>query len=495
MGIPSYFSWLVRHFEQKIITDDLPFDIVNQFYLDFNCAIHPVSRSHPEYSIDQMCDQVVTYLQYLINYVHPKDLIYIAIDGVAPVAKIKQQRVRRYKSIKETADMNQLKRQFGIPIPTKVTDYNMISPGTEYMAVLSSKINIYLETIRDHYPQIIFSDSSVPSEGEHKILQHIKTQPINHNCVIYGLDSDLIMLSLSTQRDNVILIRESTLIRNNHVDIEINQYPKLNYFLVPELKKLLFSILVTDTALTGNLEVHLGDQSIYDPNSVIRDYIFMSFLLGNDFLPAFPTLKIREHGIEKLIGAYRQILTHNHNYLCLDNLTINKPLLIQLIQILALNEQDSLYQQKAARDRKRYLSTPKPNTYAEAVEQYQKIEHSSEDPINVHRTGWQDRYYNYFFQISHRQPIAQICHDYWMGLQWNMRYYFDQCADWYWFYHHEATPLLSDFVQHIESFTDCTWIPDPPIKPYHQLMMILPPQSANLLPTPYHCTCYLMTHH
>jgi 5'-3' exonuclease len=76
-----------------------------------------------------------------------------------------------------------------------------------------------------------------------------------------------------------------------------------------------------------------------------------------------------------------------------------------------------------------------------------------------------------------------------VGLQWNMKYYFDKCADWYWFYHHDATPLLTDFFHYIEinkeQINQVSFVNDQPIKPYHQLMMILPPQSANLLPLPF----------
>jgi len=502
MGIPSYFSWLVRHFEKKIINTQTPFKQIHQFYLDFNCAIHPISRSHPEYSIDKMCDNVVIYLDYLINYVKPTELIFIAIDGVAPVAKIKQQRLRRYKSVKETIEINEIKRKFGIEIPQNAKDYNMISPATQFMSILSTKINNFLPKYRNI--QIIFSDASVPSEGEHKILQHIKTQSTDKNCVIYGLDSDLIMLSLCAHRDNIILIRESTLIRNNNIDINLDKFPRLDYFLVDELKKLLFATLVTDK----NIEIFMNmnhvdlnvanllDQRVcqeYEIERVIKDYIFMSFLLGNDFLPAFPTLKIREHGIEKIINAYRKTLQANDDYLCLDNLTINVPFFTHLIRHLSINEEESLIQQKENRDRRHHLtSISPPSDYTEAISQYQRIDHLSTDYINVGHSGWSERYYNYYFHIrvdnacQRREDINKICQDYLNGIQWNMKYYFDKCADWYWFYIHDATPLLTDFCGYIEenseSINQVSFTHNYPVKPYHQLMMILPPQSANLLP-------------
>jgi 5'-3' exonuclease len=49
-----------------------------------------------------MIKAVILYIEELINYVKPSGLVYIAIDGVAPMAKIKHQRMRRFKSIADS---------------------------------------------------------------------------------------------------------------------------------------------------------------------------------------------------------------------------------------------------------------------------------------------------------------------------------------------------------------------------------------------------------
>src|SRR5438552_342261 len=116
MGIPSYFNWLVKHFEDDIISNDCPFEVIHHLYLDFNGGIHPAARSKPENSLEEMYDAILKYLNYLIEVVQPAEAIYIAIDGVAPAAKMKQQRIRRYKSIKEVAEVNQLKRAYGVDV-------------------------------------------------------------------------------------------------------------------------------------------------------------------------------------------------------------------------------------------------------------------------------------------------------------------------------------------------------------------------------------------
>jgi 5'-3' exoribonuclease 2 len=70
---------------------------------------------------------------------------------------------------------------------------------------------------------IIFSDAFVPGEGEHKILDFIRTQrsqkdykPDTSHC-IYGADADLIMLGLSTHETHFFILREVFMNPNDKV--------------------------------------------------------------------------------------------------------------------------------------------------------------------------------------------------------------------------------------------------------------------------------------
>ena len=441
MGIPSYFKWLVKHFEDDIISPDYPFEAgeLDVLYLDYNGGIHPAVRSQPDNSLEDMYAAVLRYLDYLIDSTRPKRLVFLAIDGVAPAAKMKQQRSRRYKSVKEVVEINQLKRHYADPgaeVNQHQKDFNMISPATEFMTELSRRLVNHLK----HHAQgqyqhlkFILTDSSVPGEGEHKILAHLRSQPAEVKCAIYGLDSDLIMLSLSTNRTHLVLVREDTLLKNNSMDLEIDKFPVLSYFSIDRLRAHIINIMNPYTSL-GELEglkifsFDRSDRSAAEVGEVagcvaeayqrmqaeqffsqpedsirlIRDYIFISFLLGNDFVPSFEALKIREGGIEQMLRAYKLTIQRQRDYLLTEQLTVNPDFLLELIHRLSQSERASLKKQKRARDyrAKTLQSSPLPRNLTEATQEYQSIDHLYDDSINVYRDGWEARYYQYFFHFN-----------------------------------------------------------------------------------------------
>jgi 5'-3' exonuclease len=168
---------------------------------------------------------------------NPDECIYIAFDGVAPVAKLEQQRSRRYKSLYQ----NTITRSIFTDIKTDPWNTTAITPGTAFMQKVNEHIkkkfhnpDVY------HVKQIIFSGSDEYGEGEHKIFEHIRQFPEFHkdtNTVIYGLDADLIMLSMNHLpiSTHIFLFRETPhFIQSIHSELE----PNASYMLdIPELAK------------------------------------------------------------------------------------------------------------------------------------------------------------------------------------------------------------------------------------------------------------------
>ena len=104
MGIPSYFLQIVKKYKNIIKSTNTLTGRVDNFYADCNGIIYDVIRSitfvnknidvYEKEVINAVCDKIQSY----IDVFQPKEKVMIAFDGVAPVAKLNQQRERRYKS-------------------------------------------------------------------------------------------------------------------------------------------------------------------------------------------------------------------------------------------------------------------------------------------------------------------------------------------------------------------------------------------------------------
>lgn len=85
------------------------------------------------------------YIEILFRIIQPKKLFFLAVDGVAPRAKINQQRSRRFRSAKE-AELLELKaKNQGIELPKEARfDSNCITPGTDFMAKLNKQLQYFI---------------------------------------------------------------------------------------------------------------------------------------------------------------------------------------------------------------------------------------------------------------------------------------------------------------------------------------------------------------
>jgi hypothetical protein len=298
MGVPGFFAWILKNYKKSnMITNvsknnDLK-DNVSNIFLDLNCLIHPqcfaiLFENKELKNIDRletkMINQVIKYLDEIINLVNPSELIYIAIDGVAPMAKIKHQRTRRFKSVKDNETKNNIRKKHNIP-EENLWSNACITPGTIFMEKLTKSIINYINHNKQNNNKkrkVIFSTSNTPAEGEHKILQYIRNNNITGNSVIYGLDADLLFLSLSTHNENIYLIRESQEL-GKEAETSTDATAKFNYVSIDILRTCILQEMVFRIADEGDekMENKIIDNSI----NFINDFIFICFLLGNDFVP------------------------------------------------------------------------------------------------------------------------------------------------------------------------------------------------------------------
>ena len=409
MGVPAFFRWLTLRYPKIVIEAreelELGFNLneiimnnigidermpsIDNLYFDMNGIIHPCA--HPEdrdapSSLAEMFNSIFDYCDKLIRIIKPKKLIYMAIDGVAPRAKMNQQRSRRFRAAMDAQQKERISskiedewRNKGLPsdfLNSKNEekfkfDSNCITPGTEFLDQCSIAVRTYIKSRLNNDPlwkdlNVIFSDASVPGEGEHKILDFIRTQrtydsydPNTYHC-IYGADADLIMLSLIMHEPHFCVIRESLndkyyLVcqhcgRHGHGSEECDSITgKFNRskatkdeiadYNREKINEIEFSLLKVGI-LREYLELEFKEliELGYDFERIIDDFVFLCFLVGNDFLPNLPSLKIREGAIDALIYLYKKKLPEMKNYLTNGSGKLNLNECEQLFKILSLIE-------------------------------------------------------------------------------------------------------------------------------------------------------------
>ncbi|CAK8576525.1 unnamed protein product [Lathyrus sativus] len=224
MGVPAFYKWLTKKYPK--VTEDANINTTptveyDNLYLDMNSIIHPCFHpnddninSCPPTTFMEVFANMFDYIDHLVTIVKPRKLLYMAIDGVAPRAKMNKQRTRRFRTAKD--DEMRLRKLFEMEgkqvVPKQeceVSDSNIITPGTEFVHQLSKALKTYISSrISSHSLWkdiiVILSDANVPGEGEHKIMSFIRKQrglpdydPNTVHC-LYGSDADLTMLGLSS---------------------------------------------------------------------------------------------------------------------------------------------------------------------------------------------------------------------------------------------------------------------------------------------------------
>jgi 5'-3' exonuclease len=185
----------------------------------------------------------VVALEHLLTHVVRATRVYLAFDGVVPLAKVVQQRYRRMKR----------------PDVVSAFDKHQLSPGTPFMREMA-------DTLRILFPQIVISDTLEPGEGEHKLFQWLRTlsDTDRRRICIYGLDADLVLISIAQRRlGSIEILRE----------LEAGGFATLSIPAIVEVLPL-------------------------DPEMYVQMCVLC---FGNDFMPNFAMFSLREEGYPRAL--------------------------------------------------------------------------------------------------------------------------------------------------------------------------------------------------
>jgi len=483
MGIPHLYKWLKNRNYKGVLKRNVPQN-VSSLSLDFNSIIHKVAQIVYAYGegkdqarrkllekadpmmIEAEFNQVLsTKLSEILSQVQPKDVLVIAVDGVASQAKIAQQRQRRFRSAMESEDT--------------IFNSSCITPGTEFMKRLDNFIQRWLISSSSFLPpKVIYSSHMVPNEGEHKILSLMRSGEIYGDGahVIYGMDADLIMLSLLAPIKPIFLMREDI---NDVIDIE-------NF----------------KNAISEEMEI----------KTAIPDFVVMLFFIGNDFLPHIVSLVDLDESIETLLRIYKM----NKKSLTTvetkgEKSEIDWEGFGDYLKLLS-KEENRLLELESIREvkypsRMMSIATSKSSTLSTSTSlELTNIKNVSRFDPDLFRSAWYENVFqlkdnNKIFEklipgykfTATNNKIVEMVKMYLTGIAWIYRFYTSglESVNTDFVYRNHYAPLITDISEIASLIGDKINISKElyefnknalEINPVHQLLSVLPLKSKNLLP-------------
>lgn len=508
MGIPFYFKNLISRFPDII---KRPSHHCTHLYLDYNCIIHTCAANltklgmhhdNPTEFQSMVIEDSLTYISTITNCIAPTKMLYIAVDGSCPRAKMQQQRKRRFMSVwrnEKIRELHQTKESSAYETShTHVWDSNIVTPGTDFMKAFDIALDKYVCNANSKGElkyTVACSNSSEFGEGEHKIFDLMTKQNINATSndddkhIIYGLDADLIMLSMiQPSKGAIMLLREVP-------EFNVPQHRVINN----NDAFLLLDIDVLKEALVK--ECLLGDPKR------IPDYVMICSLIGNDFVPPLSYLKIKNDGIEVLLRLYEKVTKNPCRlaspYMVTYDSTkcsyeIDNNFLTDLIHELSIIENSCIVEADSAYYNKRTFADRRYVSPENQVDNYPSL-HKFPKHINVTQPNWRLSYYKNLFHYSDKDVVQKACERYVEGINWIFKYYFTKDFNCAWYYPFCYSPTCLDLFNFLVSTQDSqsalvsltanshvTHLEFKGIMSHSDmhLLMVLPPQSAKTLLLP-----------
>jgi 5'-3' exonuclease len=486
MGIKHFFSWFKKRFadgiyrlqkeetfadmKEEIIMEEGV--VIDNFMIDMNGLFHNSTQKIYEYGNCKprarflgsrrpsqrtsglqkqmkVFEDVCMTIDKVFNIVKPRKKLILCVDGPAPLSKQNQQRQRRFMSaLEKETDTN------------RTFDSNCLTPGTKFMDYLTKYIDWYIrKKMSDDNSdwskiEVIFSNEKAPGEGEHKLINFIrKYGNKEESYCIHGMDADLIMLSLGTHIPKFWILREEPMSSS-------------------------FEFYVIDI---GNVRRGMGEimcwndsksEKKYDVESAINDFIFMCFTVGNDFLPHIPGIEIIEGGIDFMLDVYKNTCE------IYGHITRNtsKGIRFRRKSLKAFLGTVSQYEKGVLQDKLSHKDVFFPD---HLLETNSKIVEGKYD-LNI--SQYREDYYK--TNLPDAKDMEKLCHDYLEGMQWVMTYYTQGVPNWKWRFPYHYAPFAHTIAENVSTFSFKDYPVTTPTVPFIQLLSVLPPKSAGLLPAP-----------
>ncbi|XP_039413261.1 5'-3' exoribonuclease 1 isoform X1 [Corvus cornix cornix] len=533
MGVPKFYRWISERYpclSQVLKEHQIPeFD---NLYLDMNGIIHQCSHPndddvHFRISEDKIFANIFHYLEVLFRIIKPRKVFFMAVDGVAPRAKMNQQRGRRFRSAKEAEEKIKKALEKGETLPTEARfDSNCITPGTEFMARLNEHlkyfVNMKISTDKSWQGITVYlSGHETPGEGEHKIMEFIRSEkakphhdPNTRHC-LYGLDADLIMLGLTSHEAHFALLREE--VRFGGKKAQRVCAPEETTFHLLHLSLMREYIDYEFSPVKDKISFE------YDIERIIDDWILMGFLVGNDFIPHLPHLHINHDALPLLYRTYMAILPELGGYIN-ENGHLNLERFEKYLTRLSdfdrehfsevfvdlkwfeskvgnkyLNEAAGIAAEEARKNKQKKQKAQENSISLAALEKNEgevtpktTLEDEPEDD-DLFETEFRQYKRTYYMtkmgvEVVSDAFLADQAECYVQAIQWILHYYYHGVQSWSWYYPYHYAPYLSD-IHNISEFK-IKFELGKPFMPFEQLLAVLPAASKDLLPK---CYQHLMT--
>jgi 5'-3' exonuclease len=222
----------------------------------------------------------------------------------------------------------------------------------------------------------------------------------------------------------------------------------------------------------------------------IVDYVFLCFFLGNDFLPHFPAMNIRTHGINALLDTYRLVLGKYPDRFFVSKTSgkIQWKYVGLFLKEIAKNEHEFLLNEYFVRnkfDKRKFLETT-PDEKNDLLNNVPIVYRADEKYICPTENNWESRYYKILFSCDRSSDnLKMICVNYLEGLEWVLRYYTESCPNWKWKYNYNYPPLFTDLIKYVPHFEmDFVKLGSSHFSYFAQLVYVLPRSNLYFLPTP-----------